>query len=248
MQFRANPVATLFPLLLAGFLAGMSYWLELASRPPKVGNDGKSRHDPDYIVENFNVRRFDAEGLLQHTLIADRMRHFPDDDTTLIAEPRLIYHRVPATYINARQALVDGKGEHVELSQDVRVLRAGLNGKPATEMHTERLDAFPDDEIARSSVPVKIVQGLSHIAGNTLESNNKAATHILDGAVKGTFYRNRLAAATALPPQAKPPLPVTRKPVVRALPQVKPAAKPKPQAKSPSRPKSPAKPQPKPKR
>lgn len=248
MRGRANPVATLFPLLLAGFLAGMSYWLELASRPQGLGQDGKSRHDPDYYVENFNVKRFDAEGLLQHTLIADRMQHYPDDDTTLVAAPRMIYHREPATYLSARAAQVDGKGERVELIDAVQVLRAGLNGKPTTTLTTERLEAYPDDEIARTLVPARIVQGLSHVTGNTLESNNKTAIHILEGAVRGTFQRSRGMSGASQPvaqvaaPVARQPQPETRpaaklKAKSQAKSQAKPKARPKPQAKSQPKPK-----------
>ncbi len=194
MSTRANPAATLFPLLLVGLLAGMSYWLELASRAPTATNDGKSRHDPDYIIKNFEVRRFDPQGNPQHTVVADLMRHYPDDDSTIVLAPRMTYHRDPPTFINAREARISSKGEHVQLIDDVRVARGGVRNRPDTVLTTTRLDVWPDDEIAKSNVPVTIAQGPSNIHGSGLNADNKTSLYILEGPVQGVFFRTRNAA------------------------------------------------------
>lgn len=233
MPTRANPAATLFPLLLAGLLAGMSYWLELASRAPTAATDGKSRHDPDYIIRNFEVRRFDPQGNLQHTVVADLMRHYPDDDSTVVFSPRITYHRDPPTVVTAREALISSKGEHVRLIDDVRVARSGMGGKPATVLTTARLDAWPDEEIAKTNLPVTIVQGLTNVQGSGLSVDNKTSVYILEGPVKGVFFRKANAATAApLPP---PPVAQTAK-TNPAKPQAKPGKKP------PNRPKTVKKP------
>ncbi|MDP1651751.1 MAG: LPS export ABC transporter periplasmic protein LptC [Rhodocyclaceae bacterium] len=224
MTTRGNPASTLFPLLLVGLLAGMSYWLELASRPQATGADGKSRHDPDYIVEKFEVRRFDPEGALQHTLVADLMRHYPDDDSTVILAPRITYHRTPPTFVSAREARLDSKGKHVELIDDVRVARTGAAGKPDTVLTTTKLDAWPDDEIAKTSVPVTITQGQTNVTGSGLNVDNKTSIYVLEGPVRGVFFRNGSSPAEVQPV---------------AVPITKPKATPKPKAKSKSKPKSP---------
>lgn len=224
MQARANPASTLFPLLLVAFLAGMSYWLELATRAPAGANDGKSRHDPDYIVKQFEVRRYDAQGKLQHTVVADQMRHYPDDDSTTVISPRITYHRVPPTTLSAREAQVSSKGEHVALFDDIRVTRGGLNGKPDTVLTTTRLDVWPDDEIAKSNVPVTIAQGQTNIQGSGLSANNKESIYILEGPVQGVFFRDAKARSLSAPPAVKP----ASKPKPKTNPKAKPAAKPKP--------------------
>ncbi len=202
MHARFNPTATLFPLVIVGLLAGMTFWLELAARPPSATSDGKSRHDPDYIIEKLTIRRFDPEGFLQHTLRADSMRHYPDDDSTVVLAPHLTYHRQPPTLVTAREARLDGAGKHVELIGDVRVTRSGLDGQPGTVLITERLDAFPDDEIAASNAPVTILQGRSNISGSGLNINNKTAISILEGPVYGIFHRTPGTATTAAQPAA----------------------------------------------
>jgi lipopolysaccharide export system protein LptC len=225
MPTRANPAATLFPLLLAGLLAGMSYWLELASRAPTITNDGKSRHDPDFIVKNFEVRRFDPQGNLQHTVVADLMRHYPDDDSTVVLSPRITYHRNPPTFINAREAQISSKGEHVTLIDDVRVTRTGVSNQPDTVLTTTRLEAWPDDEIAKSNVPVTITQGQTNVRGSGLSVDNKTSFYTLDGPVQGVFFRKGSAATVA---------PAAQKPAVKPASKSKPKAKSKPKSKAKS--------------
>lgn len=236
MQAGAGRTATLFPLLLAGLLAGMTYWLEIASRPPAGARDGKSRHDPDYIVENFMVQRFGPEGNLQHTLRASAMRHYPDDDSTIVIAPGLTWHRRSVAHIVAHEAHLDKEGRHVQLIGDVRMVRAGTQGNPETVLSTARLDIWPDDEIASNSAPVTIIQGRSRIDGNGLRLDNKTATFTLLGPVNGLFHRAAALVANPLPvaPQAKSG--------PEAKPKTKPEAKSK--AKSRTRPKPrPRKPQ-----
>ena len=50
----------LFVIVLLALLAGLSFWLQRAVAPVETVNDGKMRHDPDAIAENFLVRQFDA--------------------------------------------------------------------------------------------------------------------------------------------------------------------------------------------
>lgn len=223
MPGRANPAATLFPLLLAGMLAGMTYWLDLASRPPAGTTNGKSRHDPDYTVENFEVRRFGPEGHLQHTLRATAMRHYPDDDSTTVIAPDLTYHRTPPTLIRAREARLDSQGKHVQLIDDVRVTRGGAHDKPETILTTARLDAYPDDEIATSNVPVVITQGQSNVSGSGLQANNKTATYVLEGPVRGIFHRGAAKPVASVKPL--PNVEASAKP--KTSPRTKPKTKPK---------------------
>jgi len=223
MSIRANPATTLFPLLLVGLLAGMSFWLEMTSRTPATANDGKSRHDPDYIIKQFEVRRFDQQGNLQHTIVAEQMRHYPDDDSTVVTIPRITYHRNPPTFIAAREAYISSKGEHVTLIDDVRITRSGSGNQPDTVLTTTRLEAWPDDEIAKSNVPVTIAQGQTNVHGSGLSVDNKTSFYILEGPVQGVFFRKVNVAAAA--------------PAVQN-PAAKPASKPKSKVKSKSKPKS----------
>ena len=187
-------------------LAAMTFWLERAARPPTTGMDGKARHDPDYLIDNFTVRRFGVDGFLQHTLQADHMRHFPDDDSTLVLKPKLTYHRTPETHVSAQKAYLDSGATHVRLVDDVVITRAGIN-KPGTVLTTPLLDAFPDEETASTDAPVTITQGASQVRGSGLRADNKTAQYVLTGPVNGIFHRNSItpALASTAPVAAKAP-------------------------------------------
>jgi lipopolysaccharide export system protein LptC len=218
MSAHLRAATNLFPLVLAGVLAALSYWLELASRTPDVAHGGKLRHDPDTIVENFEVRRFDTQGALQHTLSAERMVHYPDDDSAVVTAPRLVWLRPPPTTLVAREAHISSRGEHIALIDDVRITRAGTAGKPDTLLTTARLDVWPDEEIAKSSVPVTITQGESRIRGEGgLSANQKNLIYVLEGPVTGVFFRSSPSSAAKPAPAARPAAP--------AKPRPKPSAK-----------------------
>jgi lipopolysaccharide export system protein LptC len=189
MYGRFGMASTLFPLLLAALLVGITYWLDLASRQTTGSSAGKLRHDPDYIVEDFLVRRYGPQGNLQHTLRAAHMQHFPDDDTTHVREPQLSYHSSPPTQITARTAIVNHDATHVQLIDDVRVTRGSSAGKPESVLLTRRLDTYPDEEIARTREAVTITQGRTRVTGVGLDANNQTGVYVLDGPVRGIFHR-----------------------------------------------------------
>lgn len=205
MPTRLRPATNLFPLLLAGVLAALSYWLELASRAPEVAKADKLRHDPDTLVENFEVRRFDAQGVLQHSMIAERLIHYPDDDSAVVFAPRITWHRPPPTTISALEAHVSSRAEHIELIDEVRVIRAGVAGKPETTLTTARMDVWPDDEVARTTAPVTITQGASRIHGEGgLNVDQKSLVYVLEGPVTGVFFRSPRQADKVQVPVSQP--------------------------------------------
>jgi lipopolysaccharide export system protein LptC len=182
--------ALLAPLMLMILLASITYWISQI-----VQADGPRkplRHDPDYIITDFNVRRFDVNGILQHTLIAKKMEHYPDDDTSVVTSPHLINHRQPVTEIFARQGLVGTQAKQIDFVDDVRVVRQGATGQAlATIMKTRLLTVFPDDEIGHTLTPVTITQGKNVVHGSRLDLNNKTGIAVMHGRVTGTLYRNQ---------------------------------------------------------
>lgn len=177
--------STLFPLMMLLLLAGLTLWLERTSQPENVVS-GKTRHDPDYIVNNFTIRRFDAQGKLFQTLSAKEMRHYPDDDSTEADLPHLTYHRDLKTFVSADQAWIDSGGKTIQLEKNVRVRRENTKG-PETVLTTSSMTVLSDEEIARTKAPVTITQGSTVVRGIGMESNNKTGVSVLGGRVQGTI-------------------------------------------------------------
>lgn len=166
-------------------LAGLTLWLERTSQQEAVVS-GKTRHDPDYVVDNFTIKRFDAQGKLYQTMTANEMRHYPDDDSTEVEMPHMIYHTELKTFINADKAWIDSGGKTIQLESNVRVRHESAKG-PETVLTTSTLTVLSDDEIARTKAPVTITQGGTVVHGIGMESNNKTQIHVLGGRAHGTI-------------------------------------------------------------
>ena len=79
----------LFPLVLVLALALLTFWLERTVQKEEV-HPSVRRHDPDYLVEQFVVTKFNAAGALESTVSAAKMVHYPDDDSTELVAPRVV--------------------------------------------------------------------------------------------------------------------------------------------------------------
>jgi lipopolysaccharide export system protein LptC len=185
--------SVLLPLLVLGMLAAFTFWLEQATRDSNRSPTQKLRHDPDFWVDEFILRSHNPDGSVQHTLKAERMNHFPDDDTTEVLEPRVAYFRDgQTTTLTARHARLSKEGEHVRLEDEVRLVRTDADGT-ATLIETRLLNVIPDEEQAYTSTVVTMTQGHSVIrAGGGMEVDNKARTTVLNGPVTGTIHREKL--------------------------------------------------------
>ncbi|HZV54690.1 MAG TPA: LPS export ABC transporter periplasmic protein LptC [Rhodocyclaceae bacterium] len=187
---RLSGSSALFPLLVLAMLAGFTFWLENASQADMSNGGAKTRHDADFWVDDFTMRRFDVEGAVQHVLTSKRLEHFPDDESTNVTAPRLNYFGDRQTTVTAKTAWLDKEGKHVRLEGDVRIVRPGEANDPETIITTSVLHVMPDDERAYTQTPVTLTQGQTMIHGTGgLEVNNKTQIAVLSGPVQGTIYR-----------------------------------------------------------
>ena len=59
-----NRTTILFPLILMGFMALITFWINKAVEQQGPRIDGSERHDPDYTMENFVTKQTDEDGNL----------------------------------------------------------------------------------------------------------------------------------------------------------------------------------------
>lgn len=182
--------ASSFPIVILVILAGLSFWLEQATEVPLIKNDGKTRHDPDTLVDQLVVHRFGPDGQLQYKLVADHMEHYPDDESSLVQAPRLTSLRPgsPDVVLTGKQALVTQQGKHVLVQENVVVTRAAYADREALVARTEELTVLPDDGKAFNAHPVHITQGESWMKGTGLELDNNQGTFSLQANVTGEYF------------------------------------------------------------
>lgn len=178
----------IFPLLLLTVLAGLTFWLDQAIQPDAAAPEA-GRQDPDYIVENVIAHRMDAEGRIKHTLRAERLTHYPHDDSTHLVAPHFTSHasRTPMT-ITSRTARVSSGGEHVYFETDVRAVRAADAKRSEMVMETSFLHVTPDANTARTDRPVTITDAntVAHAIGLELNSETRIVKFL--SRFRGTYH------------------------------------------------------------
>ncbi len=188
-RIRPARASSLFPLLLMLALAAASLWLERAVQAPERDQSGKSRHDPDFIAEDFGITKMSISGIPEYALSAARMLHYPDDDSTDIMAPRLVQRHDNAApiVIRADRGLVSRNGNEASFFGNVVVVREAGQGRAELRVQTEYLQILPDLDLARTDKPVVITEGRSRLAGVGMQINNKTRQFALLSQVRGTF-------------------------------------------------------------
>lgn len=186
---RRDRVSHLFPLLLMLALAAATLWLERAVQAPERDQSGKLRHDPDFIAEDFGITKMGLNGKPEYSLSAARMLHYPDDQSTDIAEPRLIQRHddAPPVVIRADRGLLSRNGEVASFFGNVVVVREASRERAELRMQTEYLQIVPDRDLARTDKPVVITEDGSRLSGVGMEFNNKTRQFTLLSQVRGRF-------------------------------------------------------------
>lgn len=187
MGFPGGRFSALAPIAFALLLAAVSFWLERTVRSGAAQNS-LARHDPDFWTDNFNVKSFGKDGVLQNTLTAKHMVHYPDNDTTEVTALRIRYHRQPPVEISAERGLIGPDGDEILLQDEVRITRGATDNQLPLQILTRELAIHSEQEQARSHGAVTIVQGASKIVGSGIEIDNKTGISILKGPVTGTIY------------------------------------------------------------
>jgi lipopolysaccharide export system protein LptC len=177
-----------FPLVLLAVLAALTFWLDHVVQPP-VPRPEAPPNEPDYFVEGLSAMRMDRSGHVKHTLEAQRMTHFPQDDLTVLVAPRFVAYgegHVPVT-ITSKHARMSGNGEDVYFEDDVRVVRAPEGRLSELVLETSYLHVIPDDNIAKTDKPVTIRDATAVVVASGLELNSETRVLELQGRVRGTF-------------------------------------------------------------
>ncbi|MDA9981989.1 LPS export ABC transporter periplasmic protein LptC [Gammaproteobacteria bacterium] len=137
-------------VLLFGVLGLLSIWLQFGIiEQEQVVFDGNERHDPDYYIENFTATGMDKLGRRRYVLEAERLVHYPDDDTALLDNPHIIQYEdgAPPRHTYSESGWISSDGNEVLLTGNVRVLQnpGGENGAGGGEITTEKMRIYLDN-------------------------------------------------------------------------------------------------------
>jgi len=165
------------PVLLLGAFAALTYWLDAQIQ---VGNrkfDGSNRHDPDVYIENFRAVSLDAQGRVRQSLTAKSARHFPDDDTTDLLDPQIIFSDPdkPRLTVSSDRATITGDREHAYFTGNVKGVREAADAKTgAVTLTSEFLHVIPKEDRVLTDKAVTIEDARGIISATGMEFDNRS--------------------------------------------------------------------------
>jgi lipopolysaccharide export system protein LptC len=115
-------------------------------------------HLTDALVENFNARTFDLQGLPRYTLSALQLQHYLDDDSSELIAPNLTLQPQvgAATRLTAQRAHVTGSSEQIELFDAVQIARPPMASQRGLTITTDYLKFLPNADLLATDRAVTI--------------------------------------------------------------------------------------------
>ncbi len=184
-RLRERLVAYL-PLLLMALMALATWWLvKNAPRAPGVTAVRPLSDEPDYVMEQFSLDRFGADGRLLVRIDGAELRHLPASDRIEIDQPRLRAVAADGRVLlaQARRAIGNGDASEVQLLGDAEVTTEDSRGDPLV-LRGEFLHAFLLTESVRSHLPVQVTSGATRIGATTMTYDHATGRIELGGPVR----------------------------------------------------------------
>lgn len=182
-------LSTYLPLVLMALLALSTWWLvkHTPTAPPAAAST-EIRREPDYLMTEFAIERFDKTGRLRVRVDGDRLRHYPDTDRYEIdrARIRAIGLDGQVTLAVADRALANGDISEVQLLGGAKVTSTGERGEPM-EMRSEFLHAFLVTERVQTHLPVTVTAGVNDLRADGLQYDHGQRLLELKGRQRALF-------------------------------------------------------------
>lgn len=197
------------PLLFMGGLALGTYWLVRTSPSVDAGGGvATPATGPDYYLEGFVLRAFDADGKLRTEVRGDKATHYPDNQRISVDKISIRSVDRAGQWTNARadRGFTDDAQTYMELRGDARVVREGSPSvKKSTpqriEYRGEHLLIHFEEDVVRSSEPVELLRGNGdRFRADSLLYDNQTQTLQLQGRVRGTLVPHTTPTAPASKP------------------------------------------------
>lgn len=185
-------LGSLFPLLMVLLLAMAAYWLNYIVSKEGDGRSLNLRHEPDTIMDDFTARQFGADGKLSAHLTAQRMYHFPDNQSAELVEPRITLLATDGTsHWSGQHGLVSEDNTRIDLKGQVRGVRKLAAGGPDQVLTTEQLTVLTEEQVGRSQAPVLYVEGETRVAAVGAEWDQVRGQLRLDSQVNATLQQGK---------------------------------------------------------
>lgn len=178
------------PLFLFAILALGSWWL-VRSVPELMppGLDPQLRQDPDFRLDQFTVKSFDASGQLTREISGQSATHFPATKSLHIEGVRILTENEVGTRLTAqaKKGISREAEQQVTLSGEATAVRQADKHSPRVELRGETLTAWLQEERLVSDQPVRITRGTDVFSAQTMNFDVRSGQYELQGQVRAVL-------------------------------------------------------------
>ena len=186
-----DQLAIYLPLVLMGMLALLTYWMvRIAPDMPEPQSKKPPTHEVDFFMRGAVIKTYDPQGRLQSQLAGREMRHYADNATVEVDDPRWqgLTPQGRITRASAKMALSKDDGSEVQLIGQAVVRREAFETEggrrlPQQEFRGEFLHIFADDERLLSHLPVEFTSGGDRFSANSFRYDHVSQVVELEGRV-----------------------------------------------------------------
>lgn len=171
-------------LLIAAIVSGWSAWRNRERpAPPAAGADRS-----DYVMYDFEVVALDKLGKESVTLRAPEMHRNPADQSFSITTPLFLLPDKQGHYWQMRSKTGWMSPDHSELRllTDVQGTSPREAATPTT-FRTERLNVFPNKNLASTDLAVTITRPGSILSGIGFETDLKTKAYVFKSQVRSVY-------------------------------------------------------------
>jgi lipopolysaccharide export system protein LptC len=164
--------------VLLAVLGGTRLLLETSSRGGIPTE--QEPHNADYFLENFSNTVMNARGTPFRRLSADRMLHFPDDDSTELTKPHLtlFQNEHPLWQVQSEQGWLSGDGKLLLLNGPVTIDRAAAGQIRPLHIVTRNLRVQPEEGYAETDERIAVTSLGSRLESKGIQVWFKEPAHL----------------------------------------------------------------------
>lgn len=184
------------PLILFALLALSSWWL-VRSMPELLPQsiDKQLRQDPDYRLDHFTVKSFDASGRMVREVAGATATHFPARQALHIQNIEVFAENDTGVKVRAQaqQGIFTESDNRFTLQGQARVTRTAQPpsaGNPSTaplSLQGESLTVWMNEERLLSELPIELRRGNEVITAQTLNFDTRSGQYELQGRVRAVL-------------------------------------------------------------
>jgi len=138
-----------FYIALLALIGLLGIWLQSEMIEEEITTNYLGRHDPDYYIENFTAKGMNDKGEKNFMLEAERLAHFPDDDTALLDKPHLVQYTLGQ---QPDSGWISSGGDEVLMTGNVITKQAGDSRGGGFTQKTKKMRVLLEKSIKKQLI------------------------------------------------------------------------------------------------